>query len=275
MNKTQLVISSALAATSLWAAQPAAAQSFLLPSTPEKGVWVEASHTSFKGFEASFPSTVWYVSGRLPLTSGLRAVVDVPFSYAKMDLFGAGAETSSSVFGNPYLGVEFAASRQLLLELGTRVPLTTADSESFADMVAFLADPQRPEAFLEDMVPLSTAATFQQSLAPGLALRARGGVTALFHTGEESGDPDATLDYGVMGTYTVGAAQVGLGVSGRWYTTSDEGGFAENSLHHAGLSADVRLGRIRPGIALRVPLDSEYREVVRSTVGVYLQVPVR
>jgi hypothetical protein len=274
MNKTQIVFASALAAASLWTAQPAAAQNFLLPSTPEKGVWVEASHTSFKRFEADLPSTVWYVSGRLPLTSSVRAVVDLPFSYARMDLFEDGVQTSS-VFGNPYLGLEFAASRQMLLEVGTRVPLTTADPTTFADMVAFLADPQRPEAFLEDLVPLTVATTFRQNFGSGLGVRARGGVTGLIHTGEESRDPDAALDYGVMGTYTAGIAQVGLGVTGRWYATSDEGGFAESSLHHAGLSADVRLGRVRPGISLRVPLDADHREVVKSTVGVYLQVPVR
>jgi hypothetical protein len=52
--------------------RPVEAQSLLLPPTPEKGVWIEAAHADFKGFKAAFPTTVWYVSGRLPLTQRLR-----------------------------------------------------------------------------------------------------------------------------------------------------------------------------------------------------------
>jgi hypothetical protein len=274
MDRRQSIIAFALAAVTATAVQPVSAQSVLLPSTPEKGVWVEATHTRFKGFEASLPTTVWYVSGRVPLTSRIRAVVDVPFSHARLDIFGEG-EQASSVVGNPYLGLEFAARSRVRLELGARAPLNTGDEESFADVIAFVADPLRPEAFMDEVVPVSAGLTFQQTLPAGLALRARGGVTTLFHTGKDTSDPESAIDYGVLGSYTAGPAQVGIGVSGRWYATSDDGNVAETSLHHAGLSADVRLGRVRPGISGRVPLDREYRQVVKSSVGVYLQVPLR
>jgi hypothetical protein len=273
MNRPIAIFAFTLGAFSL-ATTSAAAQSFNAPSTPERGFWIDIAHTEFKSFETSLPSTVWYISGRLPVTRRLSAVVDLPFSYAKLDMPEAGKQ-SSSVFGNPYLGVEFAATEGLMLELGTRAPLNSADEESFADVLAFIADPLRPEAFLDEVIPLSAAATYRYPVSPALSLRARGGVSTLFFTGDETSDTETAFDYGVAGTYTVGIAQVALGVNGRWFATLDEGNFSENSLHHATLSADVGLGMVRPGVTLRLPLDSDYREAVKSSVGFYLQLPVR
>jgi hypothetical protein len=266
---------SVLAAAALSAAEPAEAQSFLLPATPEKGVWIEAARADFKGFEAAFPSTTWFISGRLPVTPRLSATVDVPFSYARLDVAGADSETSS-VFGNPYVGAEFAAvPDRLTLEAGLRLPLNTADSESFADVLAVLADPQRMEAFMDNTVPVTVAASLEHAVSNVLSLRGRAGIMSAFYTGDDAPDTDVAVDYGAVGTYTAGPARVALGFSGRWFTTADEGGFGENSLHHVGLGADVKVGRVRPGVSVRIPLDGDYRDVLGSSIGVYLQVPLR
>jgi hypothetical protein len=274
MTKTRFVLTAAVAAASLSTAQPATGQSLLIPATPGKGVWIEASHADFKGFDANLPSSVWYLGGRLPVTPRLRAVVDLPFSHAKLDAIEDGA-TSSTVFGNPYLGVEYVATERLLLELGTRAPLNTADEASFADVLALLADPQRAESFMEDVVPLSAAAGYVRPVSSAISVRTRGAVTAFFPIGENDSSTETAIDYGISGTYAAGAARLGLGVSGRWFATSDEGSFGENSLHHAGLSGDVVVRGVRPGIALRIPLDRDYRDVLGSSIGLYLQVPLR
>lgn len=280
MTKTRSVLALALAAAAAGAAQPLAAQTLLTPAAPAKGVWLDAAYTDYAigGEEMSvqIPSAVWYLSGRLPLTPRLSGVVDVPFSYARIS---AGEtredDETNSVLGNPYLGVEFAATPRLRLELGARAPLNTADSESFADVAAMLADPLRVEAFAEDVVPVSGAATWTQPLTGALELRLHGGATAFFLTGDDAAGNEAALDYGAAGTYTVGLARLGLGVTGRWNATADEGSFADRSLHFAGASADVLVRGVRPGISVRVPLDEDYREVVMSTVGLYLQVPLQ
>jgi hypothetical protein len=245
-----------------------------MPATPEKGVWLEVAHTRFKGFEARLPSAVGFLSGRLPLNERFAAVAEVPFSYARVDLFEEEI-SSNSVLGNPYLGVELAASELLTLGLGLRAPLNTADEQSFADVFAFMADPLRVETFLEDVVPVSATATFSHALAAPLSVRAHAGVMTLFWTDDESNSSDTALDYGALASYNAGLARFGAGIAGRWYATEDDGSFAETSLHHVTMSSDVRVGTIRPGISLRLPLDKPYREVVSSTVGLYLQVPVR
>jgi hypothetical protein len=272
MKKTLLLLGAACAV--LLAAAPVAGQGFLLPETPSKGVWIEGSHSDFKGFEAKLPSSVWFLSGRLPLTQKLSGVVDVPFAHAKLDLVEVGAE-SNSVLGNPYVGIEYAAMPRLLVELGFRAPLTTAAEESFADALAAISDPLRQEAFVENLVPVTAAATMRFPLQYGVSLRARAGVTGLLFTGDEAPDNEAAIDYGLAGMWERGIGRVGVGFTGRWFATSDEGSFAENSLHHAGVSADVIVGGVRPGVSLRLPIDKDYREFVGPTVGLYLQVPLR
>jgi hypothetical protein len=52
-------------------------------------------------------------------------------------------------------------------------------------------------------------------------------------------------------------------------------GAGESRLHQLGLFGDVKLGGVRPGLYLRVPLDHEMRETIDWVVGLQLQVDVR
>jgi hypothetical protein len=275
MTHRALFITAAAGAALLASAAPAAAQSFLLPATPEKGVWIEATYTDHRTFDQKLPTSVWYLSGRMPFTARLSGVVDVPFSYAKADMMEV-TEASSSVLGNPYLGLEYRAAPRITIEFGARAPLTTADEESFADVTAIIADPERLEAFMKDVVPVTTAAVLNLPFANGLSLRARAGVTALFYTGdEEDVDTETGIDYGAVGTWEPGIARVALGFSGRWFASADEGGFSENSRHHIALNTDVLVRGVRPGVSLRLPVEKEFRDLVGPSVGLYLQVPLR
>lgn len=272
----------ALVLCGLSLAAPLAGQGFLMPEAPRKGLGLEVSHPSFKEFDVTLPTTIWYASGQLPLMDRLRARVDLPLAFA--DFKGDDASVgSSTVFGNPYVGLAFDALPALSLELGTRLPLTTADEESFADVVAFLADVQRGEAFVEDFVPVIASAAYRIEPAPGWSVEGRGGVANLFHTGdEEDGENITFLDYGVFGSYSMDlrsqwahSARFGAGIMGRWDVSEDEGSFSENSLHQVGLTADLGMRRVRPGLSLRVPVDKDYRDVLKTSVGFYLQVPLR
>ncbi len=273
MNGIRSGLIAALLGVVLMGAQPLAAQSYLLPGTPQKGVWLEISHPDVEVFEVSAPSTAWYASGRYPLAPRFWGVAELPFAYGKLNRPAGVESDGSTVLGNPYLGIEYALTDRIQLEAGGRLPLTTADEQSFGDVVGFLADPLRGEAFMQDVVPISGGVVFHHGLAGGVDLRARGGLTSLFWRGDDDlGETMTALDYGVMALVPRGAARFGGGVTGRWDVSADEDGFAENSLHQLGLNADYAFGRMRPGITLRVPLDSDYRDMVKSSVGISLQV---
>lgn len=257
-------------------AQPAAAQGYLMPDTPKKGFWVETMRPDVKLFDVTIPSTAWYVSGRYPLAERVWGVAEIPFAYGDLDVSGSSEMSGRGVFGNPYVGVELAATGQITLELGARAPLTSADDESFGDVVGMLADMMRFEAFAVDVVPVSAAASFRQTLSSGLNVGARAGVTSMFWTGDDDvGETTTFLDYGVFGHYPVNMARFGAGVAGRWDLTEDYGDFSDNSLHHLGLSADYMFRRVRPGLEVRIPLDKDYRDLISSSVGLYVQVPLR
>jgi hypothetical protein len=251
------------------------AQAQLSPPTLDKGVWIDATHTSFKDFDVNLPSTVWTIAGRIPVGSRLGVNVDVPFSYASLDV--GGSSQASSVFGNPYVGVDFAPRRDLSLELGTRLPINTLDEQSLADAIAVIADPFRLEAFIEDHIPIQVAASFSRPIYNGFGIRARAGAVTLVYTGDDEEEDEAptALDYGVAGTYAAGPAQLGIGLIGRWDVSADDGDFGSNSFHQASLTADIGLGPVRPGVAIRMPLDSEFRDLVSSSLGLYLRVPIQ
>ncbi len=250
------------------------AQSYLSPSLLEKGVWIDAMHTSFEEFDVNLPSTIWTISGRLPVVSRLGATVEIPFSYASLDF--AGASETSSVLGNPYVGLDFMPAQRVSVEIGTRLPLNTVDEASIADAIAVVADPFRLEAFLDDHIPVQAVATYSQPIPCGFGLRVRAGVVTLMYTSDDD-DQDKTttaLDYGVVGTYVAGPAQLGLGFMGRWDASAEEGDFGANSFHQVSFTADMGLGPVRPGIAVRMPLDTDFRDLVNASVGVYLRVPI-
>jgi hypothetical protein len=279
MHTTRFALALAASAAALSAA-PAAAQSILLPSGPDKGVALEASYTDFKVFDVSAPSSTWFLSGRLPVGPSFRVFGDLPFAYGSVtmdfeDVGGEAASASDAVFGNPRLGAEYLVTPSLTVEGSFRLPLTSASETSVADVVAFMADPQRGEAFARDVVPVAAALSYERALASGLGMRARAGGTTLFFTGEDAPDNVSMLDYGLFGTYASGPARFGAGFSGRWDVSEEDGGFADNSLHWLGLTADATVRGVRPGISFRMPLDKDYREFVGPSVGLYLQVPLR
>lgn len=276
MNPIRIAAASALAAASLCAAD-AAAQSILLPSTPEKGIALEATHPNFRGAEVTAASTVLYLSGRYPVAPNVRLTADLPFAHGEPEgALGDLVDGKTTVFGNPKVGLEVAVLPALTLEGSVRLPLTTADETSTGDAIAMLADPQRIEAFAMDVVPVTAAATYERSLVAGLGLRARAAATQVFLIGDAADEDDVTLlDYGLFGTYGVGPARLGLGVSGRYQASGDEGGFGDRSLHFAGATADFQVAGVRPGVSVQLPLDSDQRDVLGPQVGLYLQVPLR
>jgi hypothetical protein len=275
MNIARVMLASAVAVASATAAAPAAAQNFLLPSGGEKGVAIEVAHPKFKAFDTAAGSSVWYLSGGLPITSRLRLVADVPFAHARLKDAGASPEGWSSVLGNPLLGVEYLAAPGVRIEVTTRAPLTTADEGSFADAIGLVSDLMRSEAFGIDVVPLSARVSVVRALGPGFDVQARGGLTTAYHKVASSWDTDTAMEYSIFSSYSIGIARVGAGMAGRWHATAEEGALSDNAMHQAGFTADVQLAGFRPGIALRLPVDKNYREVMGSAVGMYVQLPLR
>jgi len=275
MCVSSLVRVGVLGVTILATAQPGAAQGFLMPQTPERGISVELSHPSFKIFDVTMPTSVWFVAGQMPLRSNLRGVVDLPLAHAEFKGTTGEALGTNTVLGNPYLGIEYLAAPGVVVEVGARLPLTTADEESFADVIGLLSDMDRAEAFLEHAVPFLVRARAEHRISPAVTLQGRVGATTSWYTGDlEDVDAETFVDYGVFASWALEKVRLGGGMSGRWHASADEGNFGERSLHQFGLTADTKVRNVRPGVSLRLPVDKDYREVMKSSVGVYVQIPI-
>jgi hypothetical protein len=275
-----------LALTTLAAAAPAASQNLFVTPTPEKGVWLESSYTSFDtsledlDFEVDFTSTILYLGGRLPINPTMSLIADLPIAHGSVGFDGE--SESNTIIGNPLVGAEYAATPQVTLALSTRLPLTNSsfEDDDVATATSFLSDPLRLESFAMDYVPVSLAARYAHPISEQFSLLGRAGITQLFFTGDEDeegfeSENETLADYGFAGLYSTGDARFSAGLQGRWNVSADEGDFGENSLHEIGAGADILFRGVRPGVTLRYALDEDVREVRDFSFGLTLQIPLR
>lgn len=247
------------------------AQSLWLEPGRSTSVWLEVlrpetdeGFASLVELEPTFASSAAFLGGRLPLTSAIGLVAEVPMAYADVEDGELPDEISSTTLGNPYLGVELgAADAPLWFEVGVRAPLVS--DESLGTPLGLVTDfVNRGEAFLNDVVPVNAYANYLWRNGDGVAVRLRGGPSVWIPTedfvdveeGDFLSDPELLASYGAQLWYERPRYNLGAGLTGRAALT-DEGGFDERTAHQAAASANVVFGRFVPGVQFRVPLDDD------------------
>lgn len=256
---------SAIAITT--AAAPVAAQSVWVEPGRHQGVWVEflrpeLSDDMSELLDVSFMSSATFLGGRYAVSPKLNVVGELPFAYGDLD--DVDLDGDRATIGNPYLGIEVLASPRLTFEAGVRAPL--ADEENFGTLVGLLTEfPTRSEAFITDYVPLTAAALYDVRLNDNWLFRLRGGPSLWLNT-DDAVDPETderiVLDTELLATYggqlwyEAPRYNLGAGVMGRAALTED-GDFGERTLHQLGLSGNLVLGNVVPGLQFRVPLDDD------------------
>jgi hypothetical protein len=150
------------------------------------------------------------------------------------------------------------------------------DDEDFSGFVngVFTEPVERIDAFAPDTLPLTAALNYRPRLSENFSLRLRGGPAVWIPVGDEQEgrDADAFLVYSAQSWFDAGQLRLGGGLSGRWLVTEDGDGDA--TTHQLGLSASHGLGRVRPGIEFRLPLDKDLTDVVNSVIGLNLQIGI-
>lgn len=232
------------------------------------GFTLEAVRPFFEdGDDFSALTSAWFGSLRLD-AGAMRVVAELPFAHADSD---DSAEGASNAVGNLYLGIERQWQRTML-ELGVRLP--TAKEGEFASFVGAYADPDRINSFFPDITSVDLrVGTHLSAEGSPVTVRLHGGPTALFYTGDASDvDPELMLGYGVQAWYGGQSVEAGGGITGVALLTED-GSFGERTYHHAGLTLNLLLARVRPGINFRVPLDDDL-DAIDFTIGLHLTVPI-
>lgn len=248
-------------------AAPLTAQSVWVEPGRHQGVWMEVLRPELSQdlrdlLDVSFISSATFFGGRYAVSPRLNVVGELPFAYG--DLKEIDIDGHRATIGNPYLAIEYAASRPLVFELGVRAPL--ADEESFGTLIGLLTEfPTRSEAFLTDYVPVTASASYDFRLDDRLMFRLRGGPSLWLNTGDTV-DPETdetiVLDTELLATYggqlwyDAPRYNLGAGLIGRAALTAD-GDFGQRTLHQLGFSGNLVLGKVVPGLQFRVPLDDD------------------
>ena len=235
----------------------------------------------------SVTSMAFVVGARVPVGPWVF-VADLPFSYAGVSAPAVGRLPGGSeddlTVGNPYLGAETAVRPGLAVGGGVRLPLFHYEEDGavaagrFGEVGGLTADPERFQAYQPGVLTLSAEARYTARVGPA-RLRVRLAPSYLAEVSDIriDGDPDRNglaLGYSVLADIGVRSATVSGGVFGQpvvgeWFSLFSIGATAA-----AGVS--VPIGPVRPGLAVRVPLDSNdlfYK--TDATVGLSLDVPIR
>lgn len=247
------------------------AQSIWLDRSSDKLLALEILKPSFNGEEnVSFATAAYFLSYRTPLSQNVRFAGELPFAHGDF-----GREVNffftrigpGSTFGNPYLGVEVQREGSpLFVEIGARAPLTS-DNQIQAVTTGLAADFDRMEAFMPNTVPLTGMLNYRQKSASGLTFRLRGGPSFLMNT--SGGGSQWLLGYSAQLGYEARTFSASAGLTGR-ANLSEEGNFGERSTHQLGLAANLGLGKVRPGVHIRLPLDQDTRESLNYVAGINL-----
>ena len=249
---------------------PAAAQEMWLGPTHGGSLAIEVAHVHFSdpdlGPAQSSASAAVFLTARIPLWQRTALVIELP---AARGSFSSWDETMSDfAIGNPYVGVEGGQSgTKWFGEAGVRLPIMS-ETKIASALVGMASDLDRMEAFLPDVAAVSAYLNGRSGGATGFRIRMR--VGPLLDIPTRSGMGDAEL----FGAYAlqVGVASKGVeiftGVTGRMLITQD----ASNQLTDQFVSSlHLNLGRVEPGVDIRVPLDNGQPDLIGSVFGVSLR----
>ena len=256
-------------------ATPAVSQTIWTPIDRQPFLKLELLHPSLKagsGVDISALSGAAFMTGGFRLGQRAMFIAEIPFARSSVSF--AGASSSNTAFGNPYIGLQLGSapkSRGFVGEIGVRPPFI-GDDDFEAALLGISSDLDRLEAFGNDVTSLSGAGNFYTHMSEA-ATRLRLGVTQQMY-GSGSGDDETFLDYGAQASYDADRLRFGGAVTGR-YVMTESGSFGDRSVHHVAGSASMAFDQLRPGIFVRVPLDKDVRESVSSIVGLTLEYSFR
>lgn len=262
----RLALTAALAAL---LAAPAAAQSIWLDREHRPSVLTEIYFPSFDGADSQFPTWTWFAATRLPVSQTVSFVGELPYVHGDFGTFASG-----SAIGNPYLGIEIAPDPNgVRFDLGVRPPLME-DDDDIAFITGYFTDVDREEAFFPHTLPVRLGIHYYHGANAGshVAYDIRLVPALWIDTGDALSENEFFLGYGGMVRYEAENLRVGAGLTGRYNVTNEVGGFSDNSVHQFEIAGDFLKGSVRPGVQIKIPLDSDLSDFVNPAFGLSVMI---
>jgi hypothetical protein len=273
-----------------------AAQSIWLDGQSRKDVTLEFYQPQFKyvtqsGYDweswSEFSGQVFFLTYRSQISEKVVLVAELPYAsgsytygsfsydYSYWGFYWTDSdsyETSGKALGNPYIGIESGSEGTTLsYEFGVRIPTLWECHSSAADAGMF-ADFDRFEAFACRSMTIQSAGNVSVRCDEGFVGHARLAPCYMMCLGCSGTSAQLLLHYSAQVGYEGKPIAVLSGLTG--VTTLSHNYFLEegnSSVYQLGFQANVSLGKVKPGVHLRIPLDYELNKVYSSVWGLNLQ----
>jgi hypothetical protein len=248
----------------------------LLPSlVSAQSLKIEALRPQFKfsDGEPTLLTSAWFVSVSVPIYKRLTFVGQLPFAFGKLK--DATVPRKDETIGNPAIGLRFDHER-LTIDIGARAPIV---KNGFAGFIGALADIDRQEAFVPDILPLYGMIRTKID-AGNFSILPYGGVSFTLKTEHErneffarvfkrrENDGELFLLYGAEGWLKFGVFNLGAAYSARTWATSG-GTFSASSINQMSARVKLVFEKFSPGLLFRIPLDDI---LLDNVVGVNFEV---
>ena len=215
--------------------------------------------------ETSTFTTAWFATLALPIYKNVYFVGQLPFAGGKLD--ENPVTTKGHTIGNPAFGLRFDHNN-LFIDVGLRLPFA---KNGFGGFVGAIADIDRQEAFVPDLVPLYGMIKTKISISK-FSIRPYGGATFNIRverdklSGEyfrnylrnvfsaRANDGELFVLYGGEGGFDLGKFYIGGAYSARTWVSSGVS-FGTGSINQVSLRAQYDFGQITPGAIFRFPVD--------------------
>ncbi len=223
-----------------------------------------------------FFTSVWYLSARIKASDAVNLVIEVPTSHIAWAARIEGNKETG--VGNPYFGIEAATGRsrgsdRLWGRIGIRPPVVANDDPRAAEF-GLIATWNRLEAFMPNSWTLAAGVAGKSLWARNLEGEI-GFQTVLLIPTSDRGDTELFIDYSLSLWYAPHRLAVGGGLAGRLWATAEDANLGERTVHQLGLAANYTVGRFRPGIQLRLPLDDQFENLIDFVYGVHVTYALR
>jgi hypothetical protein len=248
------------------------AQSMWVNQQQKGGLALEYLRPAFDGDDDfSLLTGVYVISVRAPMSGRMSLVGELPVVHVSFNNSFLG-DFSDDALGNPYIGVAMgSADSGTLVEIGAHLPLAGEGDGGVS--FGYFGDFDRFEMYIPEAASLGLLLNHKRVSGSGTFSRLRVGPRAHIPTGSGDNDIEASLAYGFAGGFGNRDGTLTLGITGRWLMTNDGGTLGENTIHQATLDFSHRLGPIRAGLQLRVPVDSDLDDVIKHVLGLNVTIP--
>ena len=230
-----------------------------LPLTAQENFKAEFASPAFDQTDFDAPSGVFFFH----LTKsavGLNWFGELAFSRFEV------AGQSESHFGNPAIGLKFGRERNGF-SLSANLPVGGADNFAQAASLAAFAD-ERFESFIPNALPIKVSAYRAFAVKPGYELRVKGSLLALYAYEQNPLDRAFSfyLPFNLASVNNFGGFEFGVAVSGNYFMSETQLNLAAATVFQVEFFTGYKLGRLKPMVGLKLPLDDDTAGYLRRTL---------